>query len=116
MTVMEGKQVTLRPYLTEKQCVKPITGQDAKTKIPMDCIPQEVRMMKAEKGSIREHYVQDAKPELIQAENLETKDVKVQPLSTVSVPVRSTVLDRNWVLDEAAGEKLTIEELFWQTQ
>ncbi len=113
MKVIEGKQVVLRPYLTEAQCVRPVTEQDVKPGKPVECIPQKVLITEAGTGSLREHRVQMGTTKPLQTKDLMVEDMPVKPFQTVSVGTIATTIHTGQVLSETAGEELTIEELFY---
>lgn len=112
MRVIKGKQVVLQSYLTEAQCVRPVTEQDVETKVPLEYDPQQVSAQVAATGTLREHRVQEIQPEPLQAREIPIEPVATRVSQPTPIHAVASTLNAQQILAETAGENLTIEELF----
>lgn len=127
MEVIEGKQVVLRPSITEAQCVRPKKGQaavytvpveyaeravspadympqtvlPAKMRVPYDCVPKAVQ---AVDPISQKHCIQDTEP-LTVPQEIKTERITAKPLQVNRVHTVSATPELGKMLDETASAR-----------
>lgn len=114
MRVIQGKQAVLRPYLSEKQCVRPVQGQAAVPVKPIDYAVKGVSVRKAEVSEARECFVQAAETQTLSTHDQAIENAVVRNISAVSLCSEELSLETGRMVDITEEENLTIEKLFAQ--